>query len=200
MIIIIGLGNPTEEYANTYHNMGFMVLDKLAEIFKKDINKRECNSLVASFSVRGEKVVLAKPQTFMNLSGESVKCLLKRYNADVSEIVVVFDDIDIEKYTVRARLNGSAGTHNGMKNIIEHIQSQNFKRIRVGIGKNNQVLRDFVLSEIKADEKEKFDESIEKLAKILQQYIYRKDFNMLMRETNKIGKTEIVDKAEEDKE
>ena len=198
MILIIGLGNPTEEYANTYHNMGFMVLDKLAEILKKDIKKRECNSLVASFSIKGEKVVLAKPQTFMNLSGEAVKCLMKKHQVDVSEIIVIFDDIDIEKYTVRARVNGSAGTHNGMKNIIEHIQNQNFKRIRVGIGKNDRVLKDFVLADIKEEEKAKFDESIEKLAKLLQQYIYRKDFNKLMRETSKIGKTEEVS-SEEDK-
>ena len=199
MKLIVGLGNPGSKYRGTKHNVGFIALDEIAYQEKVTFNKTQFEADIAEFFLNGEKIILAKPQTFMNLSGEAVKCLMKKHQADVSEIIVVFDDIDIEKYTVRARVNGSAGTHNGMKNIIEHIQNQNFKRIRVGIGKNDRVLKDFVLADIKEEEKEKFDESIEKLAKLLQQYIYRKDFNKLMRETSKIGKTEEVS-AEEDKE
>lgn len=184
MLLIVGLGNPSEEYENTFHNMGFKAIEAIAWKLGKKIKKNECNSLTSTFSIKGEKVVLAKPQTYMNLSGEAVKALMKKHVALASELVVIYDDIDIERFTIRARANGSAGTHNGMKNIIENIGSSDFKRIRLGIGRGDGQLRDFVLSKISPDELEKFSETLQILADGMVKYIHNRDFEKLMREIN----------------
>lgn len=184
MLMIIGLGNPSDEYENTFHNMGFKAIDAVADKLAKKVKKNECNSLTSTFSVKGEKVVFAKPQTYMNLSGEAVKSLMKKYEVTAPEIIVIFDDIDIDRFTIRARANGSAGTHNGMKNIIENIGTSDFKRIRLGIGRGEGQLRDFVLSKISPEENEKFASTLKTLADGLVKYIHDRDFEKLMREVN----------------
>ncbi|OQC14330.1 MAG: Peptidyl-tRNA hydrolase [Firmicutes bacterium ADurb.Bin080] len=184
MLIIVGLGNPSEEYENTFHNMGFKAIEGLADNLGKKIKKSECKSLTSSFSVKGEKIILAKPQTYMNLSGEAVASLLKKNEADISELVVIYDDIDIDRYTVRARSSGSAGTHNGMKSIVSNLCSSDFKRIRIGIGRGQGELRDFVLSQIPKEETDKFKESIAVISDALQKYIHDRDFEKLMRQVN----------------
>ena len=184
MLIIVGLGNPSEEYENTFHNMGFKAIEGLANNLGKKIKKNECKSLTSSFSVKGEKIILAKPQTYMNLSGEAVSSLLKKNEADISELVVIYDDIDIDRYTVRARTSGSAGTHNGMKSIVSNLGSSDFKRIRIGIGRGQGELRDFVLSQIPKEEMDKFKESIGAISDALQKYIHDRDFEKLMRQVN----------------
>lgn len=148
MKIIVGLGNPGKEYENTRHNIGFMTIDKLSEIMNIDINKHKFNGLVGEGMYNGEKVLLIKPQTFMNLSGNCVQEAVNFYKLNAEDIIVIYDDIDIEFGKIRIRPNGSPGTHNGMRNITEKLQTQNFPRIRVGAGrpKGEQALYEFILS------------------------------------------------------
>jgi PTH1 family peptidyl-tRNA hydrolase len=152
--LIIGLGNVGEQYSGTFHNMGFWAVDLLAKKLGLKFNKPKCRALVAEGFVGGEKIALAKPSTYMNLSGQSVRELMGAFAAAPADIIVLYDDIDIKKGGLRLRLEGSAGTHNGMKNIIECIKTEAFFRIRMGIGKpeGEILLSDYVLSRIaKAD-------------------------------------------------
>ena len=150
MKIIVGLGNPGEKYANTYHNVGFLTLDAVAADLGVSIDKRECESLTGSANVGGERVILAKPQTFINLSGKAVSALLGWYKAALSDLLVIYDDIDIPKGTFRFRERGSAGTHNGMRDIIASLGSGDFARLRIGTGKvpENIPLVSYVLMNI----------------------------------------------------
>lgn len=135
MYLIVGLGNPESDYSKTRHNMGFNVINKLSEKYGIEVNKSKFKGLVGNGMIEGQKVLLLKPQTFMNLSGESVIEAMNFYKIQENELIVIYDDVDIEPGNIRIRRNGSAGTHNGMKSIIEHIKTENFTRIRVGIGK-----------------------------------------------------------------
>lgn len=186
MLIIVGLGNPTAEYAETYHNMGFKAVDAIAEGFNKSIKKAECNALTVTFSRKNEKIVLAKPLTYMNLSGEAVKSLMAKYKAAPEELIVIYDDVDLERYTLRARAFGSAGTHNGMRNIVEVLGTDRFKRIRVGIGRSGYELKDYVLSRVPEAEREVFAKNFRLLADIIKNYVADGDFDKLMREVNVI--------------
>ena len=166
MKIIVGLGNPGKEYEKTRHNIGFMAVEKLAEIMNININKNKFNGLVGEGMYNGEKIMLIKPQTFMNLSGNCVQEVANFYKIDPEDIVVIYDDIDIEFGKIRVRPNGSPGTHNGMRNITEMLQTQNFPRIRVGSGrpKEGQQLYDFVLSQFDEDEAKIMQNSIKNAA------------------------------------
>ncbi|MDR1093849.1 MAG: aminoacyl-tRNA hydrolase [Clostridiales bacterium] len=154
MYLIVGLGNPGEKYSRMYHNLGFMALDILAGKlgFKKFKNKGYMAE-TAEGSVNGERVILAKPATFMNLSGDCVKSLLAAHRAPLENLLVVYDDVDIPKGSVRLRASGSAGTHNGMKNIVERLRTTDFKRVRVGAGPVPEFvpLIDYVLSDIRGE-------------------------------------------------
>ena len=134
MYIIVGLGNPGKQYENTRHNMGFLAVDLLAEKYNIDVNKIKFKALVGEGRIAGQKVLLVKPQTYMNLSGEAVRQAMDVYKIDPEELIVIYDDIDIPTGTFRIRKKGSPGTHNGMRNIFQHIQTNDFPRIRVGIG------------------------------------------------------------------
>ena len=135
MYLIVGLGNPESDYSKTRHNMGFNVINKLSEKYGIEVNKSKFKGLVGNGIIEGEKVVLLKPQTFMNLSGESVIEAMNFYKIPKENLIIIYDDVDIEPGNIRIRKNGSAGTHNGMKSVIEHIKTGDFVRIRVGIGK-----------------------------------------------------------------
>lgn len=135
MYLIVGLGNPESDYSKTRHNMGFNVINKLSEKYGIEVNKSKFKGLVGNGMIEGKKAVLLKPQTFMNLSGESIIEAMNFYKIQENELIVIYDDIDIEPGNIRIRRNGSAGTHNGMKSIVEHIKTENFIRVRVGIGK-----------------------------------------------------------------
>lgn len=173
MKIIVGLGNPGDRYAYTFHNMGFLTAECLADRLGAKFKKRECDSLVAESFISGEKLIIAKPLTFMNLSGAAVKQLIKKYKAETGDVVVVFDDIDIEKGTVRVRASGSAGTHNGMRNIIETIGTGMFPRVRIGIGRppENVPLADYVLSDVPRSERPVIAAAIEKAADELEKLV-----------------------------
>ena len=134
MYIIAGLGNPGKKYEETRHNMGFMAVDFLAEKYDIKVNKIRFRALTGEGRIAGQKVLLLKPQTYMNLSGESIRLALEYYKVSPQELIVIYDDIDIQAGMIRIRKKGSAGTHNGMRNILYHIQTEDFPRIRVGIG------------------------------------------------------------------
>lgn len=187
-MLIVGLGNPGLKYKNTLHNLGYMVIDALSKLVGKSLFRLECNSVTAVFSIDGEKIILAKPTTYMNLSGQAVKSLMVKHNQSYKDLIVVCDDIDIPKFSVRVRDSGSGGTHNGMKNIIDVINSQDFARIRMGIGKSDYDLKDYVLSKINAADKKLFDNAVEAVAKLLYDYLKERDFEKVKREGNLIGK------------
>ena len=134
MKLIIGLGNPGKKYDDTRHNIGFAFLECLAHKHNIKINKSECKALTGVGRIAGEQVVLAKPQTFMNLSGESVKSLVAKYKCKIDDVLVVFDDISLDVGRMRVRAKGSAGGHNGIKSIIYQLQSEDFPRLKIGVG------------------------------------------------------------------
>ena len=155
MYIIVGLGNPGKQYENTRHNMGFLAVDLLAEKYNIEVNKIKFKALVGEGRIAGQKVLLVKPQTYMNLSGEAVRQAMDFYKIDPEELIVIYDDIDIPTGTFRIRKKGSPGTHNGMRNIFQHIQTNDFPRIRVGIGSGKKAnLAGYVTGGISKSEQE----------------------------------------------
>ena len=186
MKIIIGLGNPDDKYKNTFHNLGFMSVDKLAESLGLEFSKNKFSSLVAETIIKGEKVLILKPQTYMNLSGDAVREVLTFYKADLKDIIVIYDDFDLPKGAVRIREKGSSGTHNGMRNIIAQIKSEDFARIRIGFKPEKMVmpLIDLVLSGIKEEDRELFNSAIEKVSKACIEFIKGSSINEVMLKFN----------------
>lgn len=154
MYIIVGLGNPEPEYSNTRHNMGFDVINKLANKNNISLNRTKFNAIYGTGIIENEKVILIKPQTFMNKSGESVVQFANFYKEPLSKLIVVYDDMDTDIGKIRVRAKGGAGSHNGMKSMVEQLQSEHFPKIRVGIGKpENEFDRiDYVIGRIPDDE------------------------------------------------
>lgn len=163
MYIIVGLGNPGDKYAKTRHNVGFNVIDLLAKEYSIDVSKIKHKALTGEGRVGTEKVILVKPITYMNLSGESVVDICNYYNIDLENLIVIYDDIDLDIGKIRIRKKGSGGTHNGMRSIIKCLGSNEFPRVRVGISRpqNGQDLADFVLSRFSKDDEKNLQESYE---------------------------------------
>ncbi len=161
MYLIVGLGNPEEDYSNTRHNMGFDTINKLAKQYQIEIKKKGFKGLYGIGMIGDEKVILLKPQTFMNLSGESIRETIDFYKINLEKLIVVYDDIDIEPGIIKIRKTGGAGTHNGMKSVIQNLNSKNFTRIRVGIGmpKYKNDLIHYVLEYIPEEEKDILDQA-----------------------------------------
>lgn len=162
MHIIVGLGNPTREYENTRHNIGFDVIDRIADAYSISVLEKKHKALIGKGVIQGEKVILAKPQTYMNLSGESVRQLIDYYKADEeSELIVIYDDISLDVGQLRIRKKGSAGGHNGIKNIIAHLGHDVFPRIKMGVGEKPKGydLADYVLGHFTKEERKIMDES-----------------------------------------
>lgn len=186
MYLIVGLGNPGIKYKSTYHNIGFMTVDKVAKDLRlKFVKQKNTDSHVAEGEYQGVKFVLAKPDTFMNLSGNAVKALVKKYRVDVrDELVVIYDDADLPLGKTRMREEGSAGSHNGMRNIVGMLERTDFKRIRVGI-KNTQLaekdvkLIDMVLSKVDYDDKPLITESINASAEAVKDLLSGKDIQRI---------------------
>ncbi len=147
MFLIVGLGNVGKQYENTYHNVGFMVADKLASELNVDFSKTKCNALVAEGRYNGQKVIIAKPKTYMNLSGNAVLPLMQQFKIDKQNVIIALDDIDLKKGALRFRESGSAGTHNGLRHIVS-LLGQDIPRLRVGIDRGEGDLADYVLSKI----------------------------------------------------
>ena len=162
MFIIVGLGNPTKEYDGTRHNVGFSVIDALADKYNISVETRKHMAFIGKGMIEGQKVVLAKPQTYMTLSGESVRSLVDFYKIDEEqELIIIYDDISLDVGKIRIRTKGSAGGHNGIKNIISHLGTQNFLRIKVGVGEKPKGydLADYVLGHFSKEERVQMEES-----------------------------------------
>lgn len=184
MKLIIGLGNPGKEYENTRHNTGFMVLDCLSKKLNVDINQSKFKGLYVKTKYKGEDVILLKPQTYMNLSGESVRQVMDFFKIAQEDILVVYDDLDMPVGKLRLRQNGSAGGHNGIKNIILHTGSQNFNRIRVGIDRSKVIkVVDYVLARFTKDEQPYIEEGIERASDAIIDYL-EYGFNHAMNKYN----------------
>ena len=150
MKLIVGLGNPENKYNNTYHNIGFEFLDYFCTNYNYEFTKSMCHSKVCIDYFDNEKIILCKPQTYMNLSGVAVSELCRKYKIDPKDVIIIFDDIDIEKGEAKFRLNGSGGTHNGMRNIVTMTGSTDFPRIKIGTKPEKKPLdlANYVLSKI----------------------------------------------------
>lgn len=161
MFVIVGLGNPGKKYENTRHNAGFIAIDALADKYGISISEKKHKALCGSGVIEGNKVVLVKPQTFMNLSGESVRSIMDFYKIDPEEdMLVIYDDISLAPGNIRIRKKGSAGGHNGIKSIIAHAGTQNFMRIKVGVGEkpSGWDLADYVLGHFSDEDNVKLKE------------------------------------------
>ena len=168
MFIIAGLGNPDRQYEGTRHNVGFDVIDRLADKYNIAVDVKKHRTLLGKGVIEGQKVILAKPQTYMNLSGESIRSLVDYYKIDGEhELLVIYDDINLGVGQLRIREKGSAGGHNGIKNIIAHLGTQVFPRIRVGVGEkpSRYDLADYVLGHFSRAEKELMDEGYDHAVK-----------------------------------
>ena len=173
MYLIAGLGNPGKQYENTRHNAGFMALDALADQLGTSIEEKKHKALCGKGLIGGEKVILLKPQTFMNLSGESVKEVMSFYKVPIENMIVVYDDTSLELGMIRIREKGSAGGHNGIKNIISHMGTDVFNRVKVGIGEkpNGWDLADYVLAKFSKDDEAGIEMGIDKASQAVGIYV-----------------------------
>ena len=163
MYIIAGLGNPTKEYEGTRHNVGFDVIDRLSERYNIDVTMERHRALIGKGMIAGQKVILVKPQTYMNLSGESIRSVIDYYKVDPeTELIVIYDDISLGVGQLRIRAKGSAGGHNGIKSIISSVGTSNFMRIKVGVGEKPQGwdLADHVLGRFSGEDRARVEEAI----------------------------------------
>lgn len=175
MYIIVGLGNPGQQYAHTRHNVGFDTVDIISKKQNILLNKTRHKALLGEGTCAGERVVLVKPQTFMNLSGESITELVRWYKITISQLVIIYDDIDLEVGKLRIRPQGSAGSHNGMRSIIDKLGKDDFPRVRIGIGMPPMGwdLADYVLSRFLVNEKEIAFQSMMKAADAVEAIIQK---------------------------
>lgn len=183
VFMIVGLGNPGKEYETTRHNMGFLALDILAEKFGADISKKKSQALIGECRIDGQRVVLVKPQTFMNLSGQSVCPLMKFYKIPVENVLVIFDDVTIDAGRLRIRRGGSDGGHNGIKNIINLSGTSNFPRIKVGVGKAPHPeydMKDWVLSSPKGEDAAKIKDALKCAADAAEDIAKHRDIDRAM--------------------
>lgn len=185
MYLIVGLGNPEKDYSNTRHNMGFNTINKLAKQYEIEVIKSKFKGLYGTGMIEGEKVILLKPQTFMNLSGESIKEVIQFYKMEIEQLIVIYDDIDIEPGTIKIRKAGGPGTHNGMKSVVHELNTQNFKRVRVGIGmpEDKEDLIEYVIGAIPEEDKEKLEKGTD-LAKEAVIEIIKKGIDVAMNQFN----------------
>ncbi|HEX2945688.1 MAG TPA: aminoacyl-tRNA hydrolase [Clostridia bacterium] len=166
LTVIAGLGNPGNKYENTRHNVGFITIDLLSSKYGIKVNKVRHKALTGEGTIAGERVLLVKPQTFMNLSGESIRDIAEWYKLPMENIIIIYDDVDLPAGTIRIRPKGSSGTHNGMKSVIYQLQSDEFPRIRIGVGKAPEGwdLADYVLGRFDKDEAAIMGESTQRAA------------------------------------
>ena len=164
MFLIVGLGNPEPEYSRTRHNMGFDVVNKLAEKYDIQIEKNGFKGIYGIGNIEGEKVILLKPQTYMNLSGDSIIEIMKFYKLQPKDIIIVYDDVDTDIGEIRIRKKGSSGNHNGMKSVIYRLNTEEFPRIRIGTGEpeDRKQMMEYVISKVSNDEYRKLQNGVKK--------------------------------------
>jgi len=184
MKLIVGLGNPGKEYEHTRHNMGFMFIDDYAREKGVEINKKKFNGLYIDFLNNGEKTILLKPQTYMNLSGESVRAFVDFFKIDVKDIIIISDDLDMPIGKYKLRPTGSSGGHNGLKNIELHLGTQDYKRLKIGISHDKGIdTKDYVLGLISKEDQEKIN-GLKKIINNIIDDFYKTDFEKLMAKYN----------------
>lgn len=187
MYLIVGLGNPTDQYAATRHNIGFDVITKISDDYNIVLGIKKQKAKYGRGIIEGQKVIIAQPQTYMNLSGESVRELVDYYHINIEEeLIVIFDDISLDIGAIRIRTKGSSGGHNGIKSIIKHLGTENFQRIKVGVGAKPKDwdLADYVLSRFSREEDEIIREVLERTSKACALMI-TKGVSFAMNEYNK---------------
>ena len=186
MKLIVGLGNPGKEYEHTRHNMGYDALDKIADMLRADFDRHNFKGVYALVKNPSlpEPVILLKPETYMNLSGESVRAVMDYFKIPLEDVLVIYDDMDLPEGKIRLRLSGSAGSHNGMKSIIQHVGSDEFKRLRIGIGEPQFSGVDYVLGRPSTESKEKIDAALDAAAKAVRDYLLH-DFAFAMNHHNR---------------
>lgn len=184
--MIVGLGNPGKQYTNTRHNVGFKVIDKLCEKLHVTLDKEKFKGLYCIEHINGEKVLLLKPLTYMNLSGESIQPLMNYYHIPEENLLIIYDDLDLPVGSIRLRQTGSAGGHNGIKSIIAHVGTQTFNRIRIGIDRPKPGINiaDYVLSKFSKQELEEIEHVVDRCADACEQWL-NKPFVQVMNEFNK---------------
>ena len=190
MYVVVGLGNPGTRYRSTYHNIGFMVADALAKEARVRFTGKECAALTAKAKSGGETFVIAKPQTYMNNSGESVRQLYRKYCADYDELIVVYDDADLPVGRMRLREEGSAGTHNGMRSIVAELNTTSFKRLRIGIKTEELAAKeveivDLVLSKVDYADKPAIERCIDEGADAILRLIAGEDIQRIEERLNR---------------
>ena len=171
MIIVAGLGNPDLKYKNNVHNLGFMAIDLLAEKLGVKFDKKGHKGVYALFNYQGEKVMLIKPQTYMNLSGDAVSLIVNYFKIDIEDILIIYDDMALNPGVIRLRENGSSGGQKGMEDIINKLHTKNIKRLRVGIGEPSYDAKDYVLGRPVDEEKELIDQAIERSVEAIKEYL-----------------------------
>ncbi|MBM7573152.1 aminoacyl-tRNA hydrolase [Aquibacillus albus] len=185
MKCIVGLGNPGKKYEQTRHNIGFMIIEELAQRFNWSLNKNKFQGKFSVEMVEQEKVILLEPQTYMNLSGESLRPLIDFYNVSVEDIVIIYDDLDLPPGKIRLRQKGGHGGHNGIRSLIDHLGTKEFKRIRVGIGRPTTPMPvpNYVLGKFEEEEKQAIKDSITRAADACESW-FKKPFEEVMNEFN----------------
>lgn len=186
MKLIVGLGNPGDEYKNTRHNVGFMVLDSWMNYHNYIFDKNKFNGEYSLIKYNNEDVIILKPLSFMNLSGTVVLAFVNYFKIDIDDILVIYDDKDIELGSVKLKKNGSCGGHNGIRNIIDNLKTDKFKRLKVGLSKNNTDMVSFVLGKFSNVEKCKLDDVLKETNNIIDDY-FTLTFDNLMNKYNKKG-------------
>ncbi|MCU9594332.1 aminoacyl-tRNA hydrolase [Caldibacillus thermolactis] len=171
--LIVGLGNPGKEYEETRHNIGFKVIDELSKELQIPLNESKFKGLYGKGNINGERVLLLKPMTYMNLSGEAVSALMNFYKISAEELLVIYDELDLPVGKIRLRYKGSAGGHNGIKSIIQHIGTQEFKRIRIGIDRpeRGKSISDYVLGKFNKEDIPIIEEMVQKSVKACEEWI-----------------------------
>ena len=181
MKLIVGLGNPGLEYENTRHNIGYIFIDNFAKSYNIEINKKKFNGLYNELLLENEKIILLKPLSYMNLSGEVVEKFVHFFKISIDDVLVINDDLDLSIGKIRLRKNGSSGGHNGLKNIALHLNSDNFKRLKIGISNNKNIdTKDYVLGKFNKEELEIINAKKEIVNNLLDEYIKGKDIEKLM--------------------
>lgn len=184
MKLIVGLGNPGKEYENTRHNMGFMALDEYASKNHLIFNKKKFNGLYTDFNYNNDKIILLKPQSYINLSGEVIKKFIDYYKINIDDLLVISDDLDMELGKIKIKYKGRSGGHNGLKNIESHLGTQNYRRIKIGISNNKNIdTKDYVLGKLNSDSKKIIEETIKLFPKIIEDYL-NISFDNLMNKYN----------------
>ena len=185
MKLIVGLGNPGSEYNNTRHNIGFMCIDEIANHFGVSINTKKNDGLYTKFNYKDESIILLKPQRYMNLSGEVISYFVNYFKIDLSDILIICDDLDTDVGSIRLRYKGSSGGHNGLKNIESNLSTKEYKRIKIGISNNKMIdTKDYVLGKFSKDELTIINNIVKTIPNIIEDYLTM-SFENLMNKYNK---------------